>query len=247
MFEQTFIQSRDYKRNPWSIAASLSLQCLAVTILLILPLLHTEVLRMPEPPAPHLIRTWINQPPPPPRTAPNANAPSAPTTYLRPVFVAPSFQNNTARQIDMPSTDTDSAGWIGQSISSLAGPMPFGGSTTLPPGNAVPPASTTPVVKQTQTGPLKVGGGVEAARLVFGPRPAYPALARVARSEGVVKLEAIIAADGSIRNLRVVAGPPLLVEAALSAVRQWRYQPTLLNGVAVEVVTEIEVNFSLTR
>jgi len=60
-------------------------------------------------------------------------------------------------------------------------------------------------------------------------------------------MEAIIAADGVIRNLHVLSGPPLLVDAARDAVRQWRYQPTLLNGVAVEVLTEIDVNFRLTE
>jgi protein TonB len=68
----------------------------------------------------------------------------------------------------------------------------------------------------------------------------------MARSQGVVKMEAIIATNGSIRNLRVLSGPPLLVDAAREAVRQWRYQPTLLNGIAVDVLTEIDVNFALT-
>jgi len=97
------------------------------------------------------------------------------------------------------------------------------------------------------TGPLKISSGIEGAKLVFGPHPVYPPLAKAARSQGIVRLEAIIAADGSIRNLRVVSGPPLLINAALDAVKQWRYQPTLLNGTPVEVITEIEVNFSLTN
>jgi protein TonB len=75
--------------------------------------------------------------------------------------------------------------------------------------------------------------------------PDYPPLARMARIQGTVRLEAVISTDGRIQNLRVLAGHPLLVNAALEAVARWRYQPTLLNGEPVEVVTEIDVNFTL--
>jgi protein TonB len=86
---------------------------------------------------------------------------------------------------------------------------------------------------------------VEAAKAISRPMPDYPSLARLARVQGTVRLEAVIAADGRIQNLKVLAGHPLLVKAALEAVARWRYQPTLLNGEPVEVVTEIDVNFSL--
>jgi len=75
--------------------------------------------------------------------------------------------------------------------------------------------------------------------------PDYPPLARMARVQGTVRLEAVISTDGRIQNLRVLTGHPLLVNAALEAVARWRYQPTLLNGEPVEVVTEIDVNFTL--
>jgi protein TonB len=75
--------------------------------------------------------------------------------------------------------------------------------------------------------------------------PDYPPLARMARVQGTVRLEAVISTDGRIQDLRVLAGHPLLVNAALEAVARWRYQPTLLNGEPVEVVTEIHVNFAL--
>ena len=94
--------------------------------------------------------------------------------------------------------------------------------------------------------PVPVGGDVQAAKLIYQPKPVYPPLARQARISGVVRLEAIISRDGLIQNLRIVSGHPLLVPAAQDAVRRWRYQPTLLNGAAVEVITQIEVNFTLT-
>jgi len=86
---------------------------------------------------------------------------------------------------------------------------------------------------------------VEAAKLIFQVKPEYPPLAKMARIQGVVRLEAVISTGGTIRNLRVLAGHPLLVKAAIDAVARWRYQPTLLNGDPVEVITEIDVNFTL--
>ena len=101
-----------------------------------------------------------------------------------------------------------------------------------------PPAPETPER-------IQVGGLVAAAKLVYQPKPAYPPLARQVRIQGTVRLQAIISTDGTIENLTVLSGHPLLIPAALDAVRQWRYQPTLLNGVPVEVETTVEVNFML--
>ena len=86
---------------------------------------------------------------------------------------------------------------------------------------------------------------MQSAKLVNQPRPAYPPLARQARIQGTVRLEAVISKDGAIQNLEVVSGHPLLIQSALAAVQQWRYQPTLLNGAPVEVITTIDVNFTL--
>jgi protein TonB len=246
MFEQTFVQTQAQTRRPWTVAVSLSLQCLVVAILLLIPLLHPENLRIPEPPQPRLLRTWITQPPLPPQHAGSHTA--AVTALVAPrqlVFVPPSAHNTAAPlSIEMPTGDPEVSAWAG-----LAGQ--FGPSLTtavaLPPVAATPRPVTPPLPKPAASGPLKISGGVEAAKLIYGPSPSYPRIAVEARSQGVVKLEAVIAADGSIRNLRVVSGPPLLVNAALEAVRQWRYHPTLLNGVAVEVLTEIDVNFSLSK
>ncbi len=87
---------------------------------------------------------------------------------------------------------------------------------------------------------------VQSAKLIRQPKPAYPQLAKQARIQGIVKLHALISKEGTIEDLKVVSGHPLLVPSALDAVRQWAYQPTLLNGEPVGVETEIEVNFTLT-
>lgn len=92
---------------------------------------------------------------------------------------------------------------------------------------------------------ITIGGNVQSSKLVQQPRPVYPPLAKQARIMGVVKLQAVINADGTMKNLAVISGHPLLIPAALEAVRQWVYAPTLLNGEPVEVVTQIDVNFTL--
>jgi protein TonB len=95
--------------------------------------------------------------------------------------------------------------------------------------------------------PVRVNEGVQSAKLVFGPKPAYPPLAKQARISGTVRLAAQISADGHIRGLRVITGHPMLVQAAIDAVSQWVYQPTLLSGQPVEVLTDIMVNFVLSQ
>ena len=94
---------------------------------------------------------------------------------------------------------------------------------------------------------IRVGGNVQQQKLVQQPRPVYPPLAKEARISGVVRLNAIIGKDGTVQDLTIASGHPLLVPAAMEAVKQWVYQPTLLNGQAVEVVTQIEVNFTLSQ
>ena len=92
---------------------------------------------------------------------------------------------------------------------------------------------------------IRVGGNAQAAALVRKVDPVYPPIAKTAHISGTVILHAVIAKDGSVGNLQYVSGPPLLMKAAMDAVRQWRYQPTLVNGDPVEVDTTISVVFAL--
>ncbi len=95
--------------------------------------------------------------------------------------------------------------------------------------------------------PIQVGGNVLEAKLVNRVMPVYPQLARQARISGTVRLEGVISRDGRVINLHVISGHPLLIGAALEAVRQWVYRPTLLNGQAVEVIAPIDVHFTLAQ
>jgi protein TonB len=120
----------------------------------------------------------------------------------------------------------------------IEGIDPNGRSPVLPePPEIKPQPKPRPVVSE----------GVQAARLVHRVEPKYPPLARSAGIEGKVVLRAIIAKDGTIQSLEVLSGHPLFIEAAREAIGQWRYQPTLLSGVPVEVETQITVVFSMRR
>jgi protein TonB len=92
---------------------------------------------------------------------------------------------------------------------------------------------------------IRVGGNVQSTKLVQQPRPVYPPEAKEQRIQGKVQLLAVIAKDGTVKSLEVISGDPALTQSALDAVRQWVYQPTLLNGQPVEVQTQIDVNYTL--
>lgn len=108
-------------------------------------------------------------------------------------------------------------------------------------------SSAVPRATLDSSGAIKVGGNVQAAKLVRQPRPVYPPQAKADRIQGVVRFMAVIAKDGTIKSLEVTTGHPMLVPAALESVRQWVYQPTLFNGDPVEVQTVIDVNFTLSQ
>lgn len=92
----------------------------------------------------------------------------------------------------------------------------------------------------------RVGANVQAANLISAEKPVYPPLAKMARQQGTVSLETTIGTNGTVEDMKVLPGaPPLLVQAAMNAVRNWVYKPTLLNGVPTRVVTTVSVNFSL--
>jgi periplasmic protein TonB len=102
-----------------------------------------------------------------------------------------------------------------------------------------------PLRAAPETQKIRVGGNVQQSKLVSQPKPAYPADAKAARIQGTVELTVDIGADGKVISVAVLSGPPELVQSAVDAVRQWVYQPTLLNGEAVEVTTTVDVNYTL--
>jgi TonB family protein len=121
----------------------------------------------------------------------------------------------------------------------------------IAPGVAPPPPPPPPPSAQAalQNPPekIRVGGNVQSAMIVTKVPPLYPALAKVAGVQGAVRLAVIIAKDGTVQEIHVLDGPPLLVQAAMDAVKQWVYKPTFLNGDPVAVETTIDVNFTLSQ
>jgi protein TonB len=101
------------------------------------------------------------------------------------------------------------------------------------------------VVRPKAPNSLSVSSGVMAGNLLAKTLPQYPAIARAARIQGTVVLQATISKSGTIQNLRVISGPPMLQQTAMDAVRSWHYKPYLLNGEPVEVETTINVVFNL--
>jgi protein TonB len=141
------------------------------------------------------------------------------------------------------------------SISTDSGPAEF---TSLEiPGHDVGPGGTdgagpatsiynvAPIVHPEPTGPIRISTKVVEGLLLQKTAPPYPVIARTTRTEGTVVLEATISKAGAIENLRVVSGPPMLRQAAVDAVKTWRYRPYLLDGQPIEVETTVDVIFSL--
>lgn len=249
MFDE-LVESSPVKKKTktgWAFVLSTILQSIFVGILILIPLIYTEAL-----PKTVLTTFLVAPPPPPPPPPPPAAQPQVqrvkPTARIIQAgkMMAPTAIPKEVRIIKEEELPPD-VGVVG-----VAGGVPggvpggqaggvLGGIIGGVVGSNLPPP---PPPKETPKR-IRVGGNVQQAKAIYQPKPIYPALAKQARVQGVVRLQAIIAKDGTIQELQVISGPPLLQQAALDAVRQWRYQPTLLNGEPVEVVTTIDVVFTL--
>ncbi|HEY3823603.1 MAG TPA: energy transducer TonB [Bryobacteraceae bacterium] len=244
MFDQTFVNPHASARKPWSVAGSLVLQTALIAVVLIVPLLHTASLDLPV-----KVPVWfplekvnLKLKPEAVKAAANRTSPAP-----RPEFhLALPVPIQVPRRIDL-TPDAPALAVADALVGTAAGPS----LGALLPGIAIQQPAPAPVTERPKpvppSAPVRVGGGVQSAKLIFGPKPAYPRIALTTRTQGVVKIQALIGRDGVIRNLQAVSGPALLIAAAMDAVRQWRYQPTLLNSEPVEVITEIDVNFTLGR
>jgi protein TonB len=173
----------------------------------------------------------IQLPAAPPAHAPKAEIapPSNAAPIEAPVDIAPEPPSVTAAAPLPPSIDGVLTG------------TDIGAALAAPPAPPPPPPAPTPA------SPVRVGSGVRPPQRVVTVDPAYPAAARAARIEGIIILEATIDVDGRVISIKVLKSVPLLDEAAIAAVREWRYTPTLLNGQPVPVIMTVTVNFALGR
>jgi periplasmic protein TonB len=237
MFDDTISASWDERsRRGLTTLTSFGLQALALGALLALPLLRPAGLplfrRLSTPMS--LGQPLGEAPPARMNAGTNAAAPShAPIIVLRP---AARFRTGGP-----PAASNDP---VGDSGPNIPGALPTGDPNGIPsllPSGSQPvmPVAPKPVVALVHISHMSEGD------LVHKVLPTYPPMARAARIQGPVVLQAVISKQGMIENLRVLSGHPMLVPAAIEAVRQWRYRPYILNNEPVEVETQITVNFFL--
>jgi periplasmic protein TonB len=232
MFDQLVISSAHGNKThkSWTVALSAAVQFIILGILILIPLIYTEAL----PTA--MLSTFLvapPPPPPPPPPAPKTQVIQRPRIVQPQRMVAPTVIPKKIEVVKDAAPDVGAIGGVGVP-GGTGGPLGGIVSSIAPP----PPKPVTPQR-------IRVGGNVQAASLLRQVQPVYPQIARTAHISGTVLLHAVIAKDGTIQELTYVSGPALLMRAAMDAVREWRYKPTLLNGEPVEVDTTIQVVFSL--
>ncbi|HWR36613.1 MAG TPA: energy transducer TonB [Clostridia bacterium] len=246
MFEDSLLESggRMTKRSPWTTLLSFMLQVLLIGVLVLIPLIYTEALPKQQ------LMTFLVAPPPPPPPPP---PPAASAPVVRAVKVQSEISDGQLRtptaipkkiaMIKEEEAPPPSSG-MGGVVGGVPGGVP-GGQLGGVIGGII--SSTTPVAVPKIAAPerVRVSQGVSEGLLIHKITPTYPPLARQARIQGSVVLQALISKDGSIQNLRAVSGHPMLTPAAIDAVKQWRYKPYYLNGSPVEVETQVTVNFTL--
>jgi periplasmic protein TonB len=220
-------------RRGWTTFASFTMQALGVSLLLLIPLLTIQ-----GPPRLQWFETPMLAPPPAPAPPPPGPRPHESNIgngrLLEPPTIPTSIANLHESQVGS-APDLGEVGVEGGTGTNRRGVL---GSIGIAVDVAPPPPPPVP------TRPLTISNWAE-GNLIYRVQPAYPPLARQARIQGTVELRAIISKAGTIENLVVVSGHPLLVKSALDAVRQWRYRPYLLNHEPIEVETEVTVNFLL--
>lgn len=246
MFDAIGVSERTQK--PWTVVVSFIGQMAVIGLAILAPLVGTDAL-------PHRL-SWISLPEPP-RALPHrpAAAAAAKQTSMVPPQFTPKGLVLPRRIPDKPTIlqDPDSlpAASDGVGVPGGFGNSPGSGNgviDSLVRSASVAAPPPPPVVIREVSKPIPritVGGNVQKGKLLSGPRPNYPPLAKQARVSGIVRLQAVISRDGTILDLRAVSGHPLLIPAALAAVAHWVFSPTYLNGDPVEVATDIEVTFSL--
>ncbi len=254
MFEQSFVEGVGKTNKGWAVILSFLLQCLGMGILILIPLVYYDAL-----PKTQLTSFLVAPPPPPPPPPPPAAVVQPKVVKVIPRqfdagrLMAPKSIPKQIVQIkeeELPPP-SGAVGVVGGVPGGVPGGTPggvIGGILSSVPSAAPPPPP--PPVKQEAPKPvqrIRVGGNVQQANLIKKVTPVYPPLAKQARIQGTVRFTAIISKDGTIQNLQLVSGHPLLVPAAQEAVKQWMYKPTLLNGEPVEVITQIDVNFTLSQ
>ena len=238
MFDDTLDSSWDKRsRRGMTTLTSFGLQALAVGVLLVLPLLRPAGLPLFRPlSTPVSLGRPLGEAPSVAAHAGTTTAtPSDPVIILRPSARFPIGLR--------PGTDEGPPA-VGPSGPYIPGTLGLGSPDGVPSSLGTGPRPIMPAAPRPAPSPVRVSHMSE-GDLIHKVLPIYPSLARSARIQGQVVLQAVISKRGVIENLRVMSGHPMLAPAAIEAVRQWRYRPYVLNNEPVEVETQVTVNFSL--
>jgi periplasmic protein TonB len=247
MFSDSLLEfGTQSRRKALATTTSFIVNCLAILVMLAVPLMFTEELPKAQ------LLTFLVAPPPPPPPPPPAAAVVKVVKQIQtdmlnngalrtPTKIPQKIQ--MIKEEEAPPPMPASGGVVGGVPGGIPGGQLGGviGSVISATSNLSSLPKFTPVTPQR----VRISAGVTKGLLIHRVDPGYPPLARSARIQGEVVLTAIIDANGQIQNLQLVSGHPMLVPAALSAVRQWRYKPYLLNGQPVEVETTVTVIFTL--
>jgi periplasmic protein TonB len=237
MFEDSLMESGgQIKTNQkWTTSLSFLVQAILIGVAVLIPLIITEGL-----PTRMLMAAVVAPPPPPP-------PPPPPAPQIQHVQRVSEIVNGELRtpskipkkvQMIQEEEAPPNTGMLG----GVVGGVP-GGSAGGAIGGLI--SSTAPPPKVAAPQKLRISSGVAEGNVINKVEPPYPQMAKIAHVQGDVVLQATISKGGIIENLRAVSGHPILIQAAMDAVRQWRYKPYLLNGEPVEVETTITVKFHM--
>ena len=237
MFEDSLMESGGKIRTNQKYTTTISfiIEAIVVGFMILLPLLITEALPL------HQLNSFLVAPPPPPPPPPPPAAAPVQKVIQREVvngeLRTPSKIPKVIKMIKEEEAPP-ATGVVGGVVGGVPGGQVGGVVGSIISSSAPPPKVATPQK-------LRVSQGVAEGNLLRKIEPQYPQMAKVAHIQGDVILAATISKNGTIENLHQISGHPILVQAAMEAVKQWRYKPYLLNGEPVEVETTIKVSFKM--
>ncbi len=247
LFAESMLENSPTKprRRVGDFVVSATVQLLFLVVLLLVPLYFGEAIDVHQ-----FTRTLLAAPPPapappPPPASARSVAPKRRVSSVAGKLVAPRvIPRQIARLTEEPDgNDLAAVALPGEGVpGGIPGGQPGGVIGGVLSG-AAPPAP----IDSAPKGPIRVGGGVKAPRLIFGPEPVYPVLARQSRIAGAVVIDAVIDTQGNVVEMRTVSGQPILVLAAMEALRHWKYEPTILGGEAFPVQLLVTITFESRR
>jgi|SRR5689334_629750 len=229
-------------RSVWDVLVSVVLHTTLVAALILIPMLYTNALDLPQ----YQKVFLAAPPPPPPPPPPPAAAPHQPKVPKKKFFKESELY--TPKEVpkaipkveeEVEAAPPEAPGVVGGVPGGVQGGVVGGVLGGVGNGPAPPPKPAQP------KGPVRVGGNVKRPELVHKVEPTYPPLARQTRVQGNVVIDCVIDKQGNVTQVKAVSGHPLLVQSALSAVKQWKFKPTMLNGQPVDVAMTVTVQFNM--